>query len=199
MKRIVCMGGGPAGLYSAILLKKRLPRARIEVHERNRPDDTFGWGVVFSDKTMASFADADPESHAAIVGNFYHWDDIDVHIHGQMIRSGGHGFSGIERKRLLNILQERAAALGVEQTFQHEVRDEADFADADLLIAPTASTVARASSMPRRSSRASMCASAVSSGSARRRNFRRSRSRSNAPSTAGSRSTPISSARSFRR
>ncbi len=135
MKRIVCMGGGPAGLYSAILLKKHLPRARIEVHERNRPDDTFGWGVVFSDKTMANFADADPESHAAIVDSFYHWDDIDVHIHGQMIRSGGHGFSGIERKRLLNILQERAAALGVEQTFQHEVRDEADFADADLLIA----------------------------------------------------------------
>jgi anthraniloyl-CoA monooxygenase len=135
VKRIVCMGGGPAGLYSAILLKKHLPRARIEVHERNRPDDTFGWGVVFSDKTMANFADADPESHAAIVDSFYHWDDIDVHIHGQMIRSGGHGFSGIERKRLLNILQERAAALGVEQTFQHEVRDEADFADADLLIA----------------------------------------------------------------
>ena len=135
MKRIICMGGGPAGLYSAILLKKHLPRARIEVHERNRPDDTFGWGVVFSDKTMAGFADADPESHAAIVGSFYHWDDIDVHIHGQMIRSGGHGFCGIERKRLLNILQERAAELGVEQTFQHEIRDEAVFGDADLLIA----------------------------------------------------------------
>lgn len=135
MKRIVCMGGGPAGLYSAILLKKALPRARIEVYERNRPDDTFGWGVVFSDKTMANFAAADAESHAAIVGSFYHWDDIDVHIHGQMIRTGGHGFSGIERKRLLNILQERAAALGVEQTFQHEVRDEAAFGDADLLIA----------------------------------------------------------------
>lgn len=135
MKRIVCMGGGPAGLYSAILLKKALPRTRVEVYERNRPDDTFGWGVVFSDKTMSNFGEADAESHAAIVDSFYHWDDIDVHIHGQMIRSGGHGFSGIERKRLLNILQERAATLGVEQTFQHEIRDEAAFADADLLIA----------------------------------------------------------------
>ncbi len=129
------MGGGPAGLYSAILLKQALPRARIEVYERNRPDDTFGWGVVFSDQTMAGFATADPPSHAAIVGSFHHWDDIDVHIHGASIRTGGHGFAGIERKRLLNILQERAAQLGVEQTFQHEVRDEAEFADADLLIA----------------------------------------------------------------
>jgi anthraniloyl-CoA monooxygenase len=135
VKRIVCIGGGPAGLYSAILLKQALPRARIEVYERNRPDDTFGWGVVFSDQTLAGFAAADPPSHAAIVGSFHHWDDIDVHIHGQSIRSGGHGFSGIERKRLLNILQERAAALGVEQTFQHDVVDVAAFADADLLIA----------------------------------------------------------------
>ena len=129
------MGGGPAGLYSAILLKQALPRARIEVYERNRPDDTFGWGVVFSDQTMAGFAAADAPSHAAIVDSFHHWDDIDVHIHGEMVRTGGHGFAGIERKRLLNILQERAASLGVEQGFQHEVRDEAEFADADLLIA----------------------------------------------------------------
>jgi len=135
VKRIVCMGGGPAGLYSAILLKQALPRARIEVYERNRPDDTFGWGVVFSDQTMAGFAAADAPSHAAIVDSFHHWDDIDVHIHGEMVRTGGHGFAGIERKRLLNILQERAASLGVEQGFQHEVRDEAEFADADLLIA----------------------------------------------------------------
>lgn len=129
------MGGGPAGLYSAILLKQAMPRARIEVYERNRPDDTFGWGVVFSDQTMAGFAAADAPSHAAIVDSFHHWDDIDVHIHGAMIRTSGHGFAGIERKRLLNILQQRAASLGVEQTFQHEVRDEAEFADADLLIA----------------------------------------------------------------
>jgi anthraniloyl-CoA monooxygenase len=129
------MGGGPAGLYSAILLKQAMPRSRVEVHERNKPDDTFGWGVVFSDQTMAGFATADAPSHAAIEGSFYHWDDIDVHIYGASIRTSGHGFAGIERKRLLNILQERAASLGVEQTFQHEVRDEAEFADADLLIA----------------------------------------------------------------
>src|SRR3954462_11018265 len=108
MRRIVCMGGGPAGLYSAILLKQALPRARIEVHERNRQDETFGWGGGFADHTMTGFAAAAPPRHAAIVDSFYHWDDIDVHMRGAPIRTSGHGFSGIERKRLLNILQERA-------------------------------------------------------------------------------------------
>jgi anthraniloyl-CoA monooxygenase len=135
MKRVVCLGGGPAGLYAAILFKKALPAARVEVYERNRPDDTFGWGVVFSDKTMAGFRDADPASHDAIEGSFYHWDDIDVHFRGERIRSGGHGFCGIARKRLLNIFQERAAALGVEQTFQHEVSSREEFGDADLIVA----------------------------------------------------------------
>ena len=135
MKRIVCLGGGPAGLYSAILFQKALPNALIEVHECNRPDDTFGWGVVFSDKTMAGFRDVDPESHDAIVDSFYHWDDIDVHFRGQLIRSGGHGFCGIARKRLLNILQERAASLGVRQSFQDEIGPAADFSDADLIVA----------------------------------------------------------------
>lgn len=135
MKRIVCMGGGPAGLYSAILLKKALPKASVEIYERNRPDDTFGWGVVFSDQTMSGFAAADQQSHSAITGSFYHWDDIDVHIRGTMVRTGGHGFCGIERKRLLNVLQERAAELNVRQTFQHEIRDDAEFSDADLIIA----------------------------------------------------------------
>jgi len=135
MKRIVCLGGGPAGLYSAILFKKALPTAKVEVYERNRPSDTFGWGVVFSDKTMAGFRDADAPSHDAIVHSFYHWDDIDVHFRGQRIRSGGHGFCGIARKRLLNIFQERAAALGVQQTFQREIDSAAQFADADLIVA----------------------------------------------------------------
>ncbi len=135
MKRIVCVGGGPAGLYTAILLRKALPNARVEVYERNRPDDTFGWGVVFSDQTMANFRGADPESHAAILGSFHHWDDIAIHFAGRRFVSGGHGFCGISRKRLLNLLQVRARELEVHQLFQHEVVDEAVFADADLIVA----------------------------------------------------------------
>jgi len=134
MKRVVAMGGGPAGLYSAILFKKALPGARVEVYERNQPDDTFGWGVVFSDKTMGNFATADEPSHARIVENFYHWDDIDVHFKGRTIRTGGHGFAGIARKKLLNILQERAAELGVIQRFQVEIDDDAQFDGADLVV-----------------------------------------------------------------
>lgn len=135
MKRIVCLGGGPAGLYSAILFKKALPAARVEVIERNRPDDTFGWGVVFSDKTMAGFREIDRESHDAITDSFYHWDDIDVYFRGVTLRSGGHGFCGIERKALLNVLQRRAAELGVEQTFETEVESEDAYATADLIVA----------------------------------------------------------------
>ncbi len=134
MKRIVCMGGGPAGVYSAILFKKALPNASVEVFERNRPDDTFGWGVVFSDKTMGNFLEADAPSHARIAEEFYHWDDIDVHFKGQIIRSGGHGFAGISRRLLLGILQKRAASLGVKQTFTRELEDTQEFDDADLVV-----------------------------------------------------------------
>ncbi len=135
MKRVVFIGGGPAGLYGAILLKKALPGLKVEVHERNRPDDTFGWGVVFSDKTMSGFQAADPWSHDAIIRDFHHWDDIDVHFRGETIRSGGHGFCGIGRRRLLNIFQERAGSLGVEQHFQAEIDRFEPFADADLIVA----------------------------------------------------------------
>lgn len=135
MKRIVCVGGGPAGLYSAILLRRALPRVEIEVHERNRPDDTFGWGVVFSDRTMASLAAADPRSHAALLADFHHWDDIEIHMAGRRFVSGGHGFCGISRQRLLQLLQERAAEVGVRQHFEHEVPSEEAFADADLVVA----------------------------------------------------------------
>jgi anthraniloyl-CoA monooxygenase len=135
MKRIVCLGGGPAGLYAAILYRKALPRARVEVYERNRPDDTFGWGVVFSDRTMDGFRAADAPSHAAITGGFHQWDDIDVHYRGTVTTTTGHGFCGIERKRLLQTLQQRGAELGVHHAFQHEIEDEAAFADADLIVA----------------------------------------------------------------
>ena len=135
MKRIVCLGGGPAGLYTAILFKKALPAARVEVYERNRADDTFGWGVVFSDQTMQGFRAADPETHDAIVAHFYHWDDIDVHFRGVRVRSGGHGFCGIERKTMLQLLQARARQLGVALHFEHEFVSEDDFQDADLIVA----------------------------------------------------------------
>jgi anthraniloyl-CoA monooxygenase len=135
VKRIVCLGGGPAGLYAAILFRKALPRARVEVYERNRPDDTFGWGVVFSDRTMEGFAQADEPSQAAITGGFHHWDDIDVHYRGTVTTTGGHGFCGIARKQLLAILQERGAELGAIHHFRHEVEDDGIFADADLVVA----------------------------------------------------------------
>ena len=133
--KVVCIGGGPAGLYCSILLKAADPRHDITVLERNRPDDTFGWGVVFSDATLDNFRQADPASHAEIVRSFHHWDDIDVFFKGAKITSSGHGFCGIARKKLLNILQARAAAMGVQQLFQTEAADEAAYADADLVIA----------------------------------------------------------------
>ncbi len=133
--RIVCIGGGPAGLYFAILMKRRDPSHRITVIERNRPYDTFGWGVVFSDETLRNLKGGDPESEKRITEGFAHWDDIDIHFKGHVIRSGGHGFCGIERKHLLNLLQERAEELGVELVFEREVIDLAEFADADLIVA----------------------------------------------------------------
>ncbi|MGV3479745.1 MAG: bifunctional salicylyl-CoA 5-hydroxylase/oxidoreductase [Sphingobium sp.] len=134
--KIACLGGGPAGLYFAISMKLRDASHQVDLFERNRPDDTFGWGVVFSDQTVENLMANDPVSGATIRDEFTHWDDIDVHIHGQCIRSSGHGFIGIGRKRLLAILQERARELGVNLHFQHEASpDLADWADYDLVIA----------------------------------------------------------------
>ncbi|GAC1648898.1 MAG: bifunctional salicylyl-CoA 5-hydroxylase/oxidoreductase [Ktedonobacteraceae bacterium] len=131
----VCIGGGPAGLYFALLMKQAQPETAITIVERNRPDDTFGWGVVFSDQTLGNLARADAPTYNAITTSFNHWDEIDVHFKGHTIRSGGHGFSGIARKRLLNILQERCAELGVELVFQKEIKDITPYANADLIIA----------------------------------------------------------------
>lgn len=118
--KIACAGGGPAGLYFAISMKLRNPSHEIDVFERNRADDTFGWGVVFSDQTVENLMANDAVSGEIIRDEFAHWDDIEVHIHGQCIRSGGHGFIGIGRKRLLAILQERARELGIGLHFEHE-------------------------------------------------------------------------------
>ncbi len=133
--RIACLGGGPAGLYFAISMKLRDARHEVVVVERNRPDDTFGWGVVFSDQTFDNLRANDPESAAAILAEFVHWDDIEVHFRGRCITSGGHGFAGIARKRLLQLLHDRCRALGVELRFETEFTDETAFADADLVIA----------------------------------------------------------------
>jgi anthraniloyl-CoA monooxygenase len=128
----VCIGGGPGGLYVAILLKRAWPDGEVTVYERNRADDTFGFGVVFSDETLGNLAAADPETYAAITADFAHWDAIDVHSHGEVLRSTGHGFSGLSRHRLLRILQDRARALGVRLVFETEVGPE-DFPEADLV------------------------------------------------------------------
>ena len=134
--RIVCLGGGPGGLYFSILAKKANPSWEITVIERNAADATFGWGVVFSDKTMDGFKDSDPESHAEITQRFRHWDNIDVFFKGRTITSGGHGFCGIGRIVLLQILQKRAAELGVKLQFQTEVTNPDDYGRSyDLVIA----------------------------------------------------------------
>lgn len=133
--RIVCIGGGPAGLYFALLMKQQDPSHRITVVERNRPYDTFGWGVVFSDATMENMRAWDAKTAAEIEVAFNHWDDIELKIQGRSIRSGGHGFVGIGRKKLLNILQARCEELGVELVFETESDADEGYPDADLIVA----------------------------------------------------------------
>src|SRR6267143_83226 len=136
--RIVCVGGGAGGLYFAWLMKKADPRHHIRVIERNRPDDTFGFGVVFSDATMAGIAEADSEAYRGIARHLVHWDDIEVNYRGERITSTGHGFSGMSRHTLLRVLQEQACAAGVDVLFEREVEslDALDVLDrADLVVA----------------------------------------------------------------
>ena len=134
--KIVCVGGGPAGLYFAISMMLRSPKHEITVIERNRSDDTFGWGVVFSDGVLADLAKNDVQSAEMVTSGFIHWDDIDVHYKGEVITSGGHGFCGIGRLHLLNILNQRAGELGVHLVFETEVEPNLEqFSEYDLVIA----------------------------------------------------------------
>jgi len=133
--KVSIIGGGPGGLYFALLAKKAWPAWEIAVHERNRPDDTFGFGVVFSDQTLDTFKAYDGPSYEAIRRAFAYWGDIDVHYKGEVLRVGGNGFCGCSRVTLLKLLQERCRELGVQLAFQREVDDVSEFPDSDLILA----------------------------------------------------------------
>ena len=134
--KIACLGGGPAGLYFAISMRLRDTRHDIVVFERNRPDDTFGWGVVLSNETFENLAKNDPLSAGEIRRHFAYWDDIAVHYRGEKIVSTGHGFSGIARKKLLQLLQQRARGLGIDLRFETEIASAAELAKTyDLVVA----------------------------------------------------------------
>jgi anthraniloyl-CoA monooxygenase len=134
--KIACIGAGPGGLYFAISMKLRAPDAEIAVFERNRPGDTFGWGVVFSDQTMENLKANDSLSAQSMTDALAHWDDIDVHVNGAKVTSGGHGFIGIGRKHLLQLLQARARELGVAMHFETEIEPDSEtLKDFDLVIA----------------------------------------------------------------
>ena len=121
--RIAVIGGGPGGLYFATLVKQLDPTHEITVWERNAADDTFGFGVVFSDETLGGIEHADRSIHRAMEAEFARWDDIDVHFRGRIITSGGHGFAAMSRKRLLELLQARATELGVTIHFRADAPD----------------------------------------------------------------------------
>lgn len=133
--KITILGAGPAGLYCGLLLKKADPTREVSIVERNPPDATYGWGVVFSDRTLASFREADDASYTAITESFVLWGAIDIHFRDQVVRCGGHVFAGLSRKLLLHILQRRCAELDVAMRFHTEVPDLAALGDADLFIA----------------------------------------------------------------
>ena len=133
--RVVSVGGGPAGLFFAILLKKLDPRHEVEVYERNRLDDTFGFGVVFSDATEEALAHGDRETASAMAEASHRWDDIEIHYRGATLTSTGHGFSGLSRKSLLKILADRCRALGVRLCFEREIVDPEQVRGADLVLA----------------------------------------------------------------
>jgi len=132
---IACIGGGPASLYFSLLLKQLRPDAQIDIYERNPPNMTWGFGVVFSDSTMENFRQADAKTHKRITDQFVHWDDITLSFKGRTVRSTGHGFAGMQRLKLITILEERAVELGVRVHHNTEVKDIRPFAKHDLVVA----------------------------------------------------------------
>ncbi len=147
--RIAVAGGGPGGLYFAALARQLDPGAEITVWERNAPDDTFGFGVVFSDETLGGIENADPGIYRQMEREFARWDDIDVHYRGQVITSGGHGFAAMSRRRLLELLQARCAELGVTVLFRTEAPPASELAsNYDLVVAADGSNSAIRSSRP---------------------------------------------------
>lgn len=132
--RIACVGGGPGGLFLAALVKSADPATEVTVFERNRAEDTFGFGVVFSDATLAGIHQADPVLRDALTHHGVHWDAIEVRLKGERYRCGGNGMAAIARKTLLSLLQQRALEVGVDLRFQTEV-DLDDLGDYDLVVA----------------------------------------------------------------
>lgn len=134
MKKVTVIGGGPGGLYFAILAKKAWPTLNIEVHERNRRDDTFGFGVVFSDQTLGFLNTYDNPSYESIRRSFAYWDDVDIHYQGRRLRAAGNGFCGCSRLSLLQLLYNRAEELGIRLFFESEISGDASFNDSDLVV-----------------------------------------------------------------
>jgi len=133
--KIAVVRGGPGGLYFALLAKKRWPSHEVVLFERNRADDTFGFGVVFSDETLGIFSEQDRESYEQIRRNFAYWGDVAIHYQGHVLRCGGNGFCGCSRHQLLALLQARCHALGVQLQFQHELAGIHELAGYDLVVA----------------------------------------------------------------
>ena len=133
--KIAVIGGGPGGLYFSILTKKAMPNCQIDVYERNKPDDSFGFGVVFSDETLGEFLSRDLKSYELIRSNFAYWDDIIIARNGQTVNIAGNGFCGCSRKKLLELLQQRCAEEGVNLHFEQNVDDLNQFKDADIIVA----------------------------------------------------------------
>lgn len=133
--KVTVIGGGPGGLYFSILLKKAHPETQIDIYERNKADDSFGFGVVFSDETLSEFLTRDPKSYDLIRSNFAYWDDLDVARDGETVRITGNGFCGCSRKKLLQLLQQRCTEEGISLHFEHNVDDLSQFSDSDYLVA----------------------------------------------------------------